>query len=226
MPTIAIVGAGSGLGQSIAKTFGSNGFSVALVSRTQSKLDALAAELGQAGIDAAGFAADVMDRPSLVDASARIKQRFGTVDVLEYSPAPHTPVPGITMASPLDVTVENIQPQLDYYLYGGITAAQQVLPDMLERGSGTLLFTTGAASLNPTQAAPEFANIAIAGAALRSWVLKLHQVTDGTGVYAAHVPLSVWIGTGGPETQPDTIAQHYWDLYTKRDGAEHHYNTF
>jgi NADP-dependent 3-hydroxy acid dehydrogenase YdfG len=226
MPTIAIVGAGSGLGQSIAKTFGSNGFSVALVSRTQSKLDTLAAELGQAGIDAAGFAADVMDRASLVGAFARIKQRFGTVDVLEYSPAPHTPVPGITQASPLDVTVENIQPQLDYYLYGGITAAQQVLPDMLERGSGTLLFTTGGASVDPTPAPPEFANIAIAGAALRSWVLKLHQVTDGTGVYAAHVPLSVWIGAGGPETQPDTIAQHYWDLYTKREGAEHHYNTF
>ncbi|MBB5826680.1 SDR family NAD(P)-dependent oxidoreductase [Micromonospora carbonacea] len=73
MPTIAIVGAGSGLGQSIAKTFGGNGFSVALVSRTQSKLDALAAELGQAGVDAAGFAADVMDRASLVDAFARIK---------------------------------------------------------------------------------------------------------------------------------------------------------
>ncbi|MFG1803920.1 SDR family NAD(P)-dependent oxidoreductase [Micromonospora carbonacea] len=226
MPTIAIVGAGSGLGQSIAKTFGGNGFSVALVSRTQSKLDALAAELGQAGVDAAGFAADVLDRASLVDAFARIKQRFGTVDVLEYSPAPHTPVPGITMASPLDVTVENIQPQLDYYLYGGITAAQQVLPDMLECGSGTLLFTTGGASVNPAQASPEFANIAIAGAALRSWVLKLHQVTEGTGVYAVHVPLSVWIGTGGPETQPDTIARHYWDLYTKREGAEHHYTAF
>ncbi|MFG1903913.1 SDR family NAD(P)-dependent oxidoreductase [Micromonospora carbonacea] len=226
MPTIAIVGAGSGLGQSIAKTFGGNGFSVALVSRTQSKLDALAAELGQAGVDAAGFAADVLDRASLVDAFARIKQRFGTVDVLEYSPAPHTPVPGITMASPLDITVENIQPQLDYYLYGGITAAQQVLPDMLERGSGTLLFTTGGASVNPAQASPEFANIAIAGAALRSWVLKLHQVTEGTGVYAVHVPLSVWIGTGGPETQPDTIARHYWDLYTKREGAEHHYTAF
>lgn len=226
MPSIAIVGAGAGLGQSIAKTFGRNGFSVALVSRTQSKLDTLAAELGQAGIEAAGFAADVMDRASLVDTFARIKQRFGTVDVLEYSPAPKSPVPGITMASPLEVTVENIQPQLDYYLYGGITAAQQVLPDMLERGSGTLLFTTGASSVDPTPAPPEFANIALASAALRSWVLKLHQVTDGTGVYAAHVPLSVWIGTGGPETQPDTIAQLYWDLYTKREGAEHHYNAF
>lgn len=34
MPTVAIVGAGSGLGLSIAKVFGRNGFSVALVART------------------------------------------------------------------------------------------------------------------------------------------------------------------------------------------------
>ena len=223
MPTIAIVGAGPGLGLSIAKVFGRNGFSVALVSRTQEKLDSLAAELGQAGIDAAGFAADVMNGPSLAAAFARIKDRFGDIDVLEYSPAPHNPVPGITMAGPLEATADNIQPQLDYYLFGGITATQQVLPDMIERGSGTLLYTTGGSSMDPLTAPPEFATVAVATAALRAWVLKLHQATTGTGVYAAHIPLFVWIGTGGPETQADTIAQHYWDIYTKRDGAEHSY---
>lgn len=223
MPTIAIVGAGPGLGLSIAEVFGRNGFSVALVSRTQEKLDSLAAELNAAGIDAAGFAADVMDGPSLAAAFARIKDRFGDIDVLEYSPAPHNPVPGITMAGSIEATVGNLQPQLDYYLYGGITATQQVLPAMIERGSGTLLYTTGGSSMDPLAAPPEFATVAVATAALRAWVLKLHQATAGTGVYAAHVPLFVWIGTGGPETQADTIARHYWDIYTKRDGAEHSY---
>ncbi|EXG82069.1 SDR family NAD(P)-dependent oxidoreductase [Cryptosporangium arvum] len=223
MPTIAIIGAGPGLGLSIAKVFGRNGFSVALVARTQEKLDSLAAELGEAGIDAAGFAADIMDRPSLTTALVRIKERFGRVDVLEYSPAPHNPVPGITMAGPLDVTVDNLQPQLDYYLYGGIAAAQQVLPDMIERDSGTLLFTTGGSSVDPLAAPPEFATVAVGAAALRTWTLKLHQATAGTGVYAAHVPIFAWIGAGGPETQADAIAQHYWDIYTKRDGAEHPY---
>ena len=42
-------------------------------------------------------------------------------------------------------------------------------------------------------------------------------------MYAAHVPIFAWIGSGGPETQADTIAQTYWDIYTKRDGAEHPY---
>jgi NADP-dependent 3-hydroxy acid dehydrogenase YdfG len=223
MPTIAIVGAGPGLGLSIATVFGRNGFSVALVARTQDKLDRLAAELAESGVDAAGFAADIMDRRSLAAAFTRIKERFGDIDVLEYSPAPHNPVPGVTMTTALDATVDNLQPQLDYYLYGALTAAQQVLPDMIKRDTGTLLFTTGGSSMDPLAAPPEFGTVAIGSAALRAWVLKLHQATAGTGVYAAHVPIFAWIGAGGPETQPDTIAQRYWDIFIKRDGAEHPY---
>jgi NADP-dependent 3-hydroxy acid dehydrogenase YdfG len=221
MPTIAIVGAGPGLGLSIAKVFGRNGFSVALVSRTQDKLDRLAAELGDAGIEAAGFAADVTDRPSVAAAFTRIKDRFGRIDVLEYSPAPT--MSADAMIAPLDATVDNLRPELDYYLYGGLTAARQVLPDMIERDSGTILVTTGGSSMDPLAGPPEFGNIAVATAALRAWVLKLHQVTAGTGVYTAHVPIFAWIGAGGPDTQADTIAQRYWDIYTKRDGAEHPY---
>ena len=50
MPTIAIVGAGTGLGLSLARTFGAQGFSVALISRNEAKLDALVAELASDGI--------------------------------------------------------------------------------------------------------------------------------------------------------------------------------
>jgi len=127
------------------------------------------------------------------------------------------------MIAPLDATVDNLRPELDYYLYGGLTAARQVLPDLIERDSGTILFTTGGSSMDPLAGPPEFGNIAVATAALRAWVLKLHQVTAGTGVYAAHVPIFAWIGAGGPETQSDNIAQRYWDIHTKRDGAEHPY---
>lgn len=221
MPTIVIVGAGPGLGLSLGKVFGRHGFTVALVARTQDKLDALTAGLGEPGIDAAGFAADVMDRTSLTAAFARIKERYGSVEVLEYSPAPHHPVPGITMAGPLEASVQNVQPQPDYYLYGAMTAAQQVLPEMTERGSGTLLFTTGASFVDPQAAPAHFGTTAIATAALRARVLTLHQALTDKNVYAAHAPLAVWIGSGGPQTQADAIAAHYWDLHTRRDGAEH-----
>lgn len=223
MPTIAIVGAGPGLGLSIAKTFGGSGFSVALLARTQTKLDTLAAELNAAGIEAVGFAADVMEPASVATAFDRIKQRFGAVDVLEFSPAVHTPVPGVGNPGPLDAGRADIQPQIDYYLYGGIAATQQVLPAMIERGSGTILYTTGGTSQDPLAGPAEFTTTTIGSGALRSYALKLHQATADTGVYVAHVPIFAWIGAGGPETQPDTIAQHYWTVHTGHAGPEHPY---
>jgi NAD(P)-dependent dehydrogenase (short-subunit alcohol dehydrogenase family) len=221
MPAIAIVGAGPGLGLSIARTFGHQGFAVALVARNKEKLDGLVAQLAEDGIEATAFSADVMDRPTLVAAFHRIKERYGDVDVLEYSPAPHSPVPGVTMADALDVTVDNVRAQLEFYLYGAITAVQQVLPAMIERGHGTLLFSTGASSVNPM---PMMGNAGIAGAGLRNWALNLNQVLAGQGIYAAHIPLAVWMGRGGPESEPDTIARLYWDLYTTRTEAEHLYD--
>ena len=66
------------------------------------------------------------DHPALTQALTDAAARFGSIDVLEYSPAPHSPVPGITLAAPSEATVENLQPQIDYYLYGALHAAQVV----------------------------------------------------------------------------------------------------
>ena len=61
MTTLAIVGAGPGLGAAVARRFGAEGFSVALISRSQDRVDALAAELSAAGVTARGYAANVRD---------------------------------------------------------------------------------------------------------------------------------------------------------------------
>jgi NADP-dependent 3-hydroxy acid dehydrogenase YdfG len=221
MSTIAIIGAGPGMGQAIARTFGGRGFDVALISRTQARLDELAGQLATEGITAKGFAADVMDRASLTAALEAATSHFGAIDVLEYSPAPHSPVPGITLATPSEATVENLQPQLEYYLYGALHAAQVVLPAMREAGAGTLLFTTGGGSVDPV---PMLGNVNAAAAALRNWVLNLNKELSGTGVYAGHVAISVWIGNEGPEgipsAEPDQIAPAYWELHEARDRAE------
>ncbi|MEV0794896.1 SDR family NAD(P)-dependent oxidoreductase [Kribbella sp. NPDC050459] len=222
MPTIAIVGAGPGMGLAIACTFGSRGFDVALIARTPAKLDALVEQLGQDGIKAAAFPADIMDRPALTAALDAAAARFGSVDVLEYSPAPHTPVAGLTMVTPSESTVDDLQPQLEYNLYGAVTAARAVLPAMRDAGAGTLLFTTGGGSVNPN---PMLGNVNAAAAALRNWVLNLHNELAGTGVYAAHVAISTWIGDNAPEgfpsATPEQIAPLYWDLYEGRDQAEY-----
>ena len=83
---IAVFGAGTGLGVSVARRFGREGFRVALVARRKERLDALVAQLADEGVEAAPFAADLSDPtgvPALVDA---IRDRFGRIDVVEYGP--------------------------------------------------------------------------------------------------------------------------------------------
>lgn len=222
MPTIAIVGAGTGLGLAIARSFGSDGYSVALVSRNPEKLDALVTTLTAEGITAAAFPADVLDRPALTAALAAATERFGTIDVLEYSPVDATAGP----LAPVDVrqaTPEDVQPQVEYLLYGAMAATAAVLPAMLEAGSGTVIVTTGAGSVHPV---PMFGNVTAGGAALRNWALNLGAAleADGTGVHVAHVAIGVWITDQAPEgvasLTADEIAPRYRELVTARDVHE------
>ena len=65
MTTLAIIGAGQGLGAAVARRFGREGFTVALVSRHQGRVDALASQLQADGVTAQGYTADVRDPASL-----------------------------------------------------------------------------------------------------------------------------------------------------------------
>ena len=221
MPTIAIVGAGSGMGLAIAELFGSKGFQVALLARNPDNLDKLVGALSATGVSAAGFPADVMQRDGLTQALHDAAAHFGGIDVLEYSPAVHTPAAGFNPVSPSASTVADLQPQIDYNLHGAVTAAHAVLPAMRNTGSGTLLFTTGAGSINPSLM---LGNINPAQAALRNWTINLHNELAGTGVYVGHVAIGVWIGDGAPEGVPTAtahqIAPVYWDLHSSRDASE------
>ena len=100
MPSIAIIGAGPQLGLAIARTFGAQGYDVALIARNRAKLDSLVGQLASDGITAAAFPADVLDHPALTQAIGDAAARFGGIDVLE-----------------------DVQEQIESQLYGAIAAA-------------------------------------------------------------------------------------------------------
>lgn len=222
MTSIAIVGAGPQLGLTIARTFGSQGFDVALISRNRAKLDGLVGELAAEGINAGAFPADILDRNALAQALKDAAVQFGGIDVLEYSPVGTFGITALT--APAETEPSHVEFEMNFQLYGAIAATQAVLPAMREAGAGTLLYTTGAGSIWPD---PRVANVNAAAAALRNWAMNLHkELADaGTGIQAAHVGIDASIGVsvipGVEAARPEQIAPLYWELHTtRRDEAE------
>jgi len=211
MKTIAIVGAGTGLGLSIAKKFGQNGFQVALIARNQEKLNDLVAELNTSGIEAAAFTADITDKAQISSAFTSIREKYGFIDVLEYSPIPSVQ----NLAGTLAVNEENALQQFQFNVLGAISSISEVLPVMLEKNTGALLFTTGGSSIHPT---PVMGNVGIAMAGLRNHILNLNTELSDKGIYAGHIGIGVWMQEGSGVQ--DKIAEIWYDMYTKRDRAE------
>lgn len=211
MKNIVIVGAGPGLGMSIAKKFGKNGFRVALIARNEEKLNQLVIELEQLGIEAASFQADILNKDQISLAFATIKEKYGFIDVVEYSPTPSID----TVTNALDVTEENALYQFQFNVLGAISSIREVLPDMLDKQSGALLFTTGGAAVNPV---PMMGNVGIAVSGLRNYIFNLNSELKDKGIYAGHISIGIWMQ---PNSRvQDKIADIWYDMYTKRDRVE------
>ncbi|WP_186308383.1 SDR family NAD(P)-dependent oxidoreductase [Paraburkholderia sp. BCC1885] len=77
MKTIVIVGAGPRLGLAIAKRFGREGYRAVLIARRAEPLATMTATLGEEGIEAKGYVADVTDEESLERAFMQINRVSG-----------------------------------------------------------------------------------------------------------------------------------------------------
>ena len=228
--TIAVFGAGPGLGRSVARRFGREGFDVALIARTRPRLEAFAEELAVDGIEATGFVADLADRDALPGVVEAIAARFGHIDVLEYAISGTDWLSRQTAVR--DTDAASFEFPLDLLLRSPVTLVQSVLPGMVERGDGAVLFGLGVGASLPF---PQVANVGTAGAAARSYLHNLHVDLAGTGVYAGLLQVAGLVGDSDaarfvaenwdpsllPEPlDPADLADAMWDLYVKRDRFE------
>jgi short-subunit dehydrogenase len=236
--TIAIFGAGSGLGTSVALRFGREGYKVALVARRREPLEALAARLALEKVEAHVFQADLSlpDRISAV--VSEIVTTMGSIDVVEYAPvAVDQPIP----ATQLDVPT--LQHLLNLYLLTPIALVKLVLPGMVERGNGGILVGLGASAL---ESRPFMSGLGPAMAAARNYFHTLHGEVADKGIYVGAVLVTAVIqrsashqalasgelsialpeGMELPAVDPDLLANEYWNLYARRDRVESIYPPF
>jgi NAD(P)-dependent dehydrogenase (short-subunit alcohol dehydrogenase family) len=212
MTTIAIVGAGPGLGAAVARRFGAEGFAVGLVSRNQDRADGLAAQLVGEGIQAKGFAADVRNPAALARALESVTETLGPIEVLQYSPLPQKDF----MRPVLETTPADLVGPVEFSIYGPVAAVHQVIPGMrfLGKNRGTILFVNGGTALVP-RAHLTGTSIAFAGQA--AFVRLLHDTLGEEGIHVAQLVIGGSIVAGDKEKDPEILAGILWDLHDKRD---------
>lgn len=218
MKTLAIIGAGKGLGLSLAKRFGKEGFQIALVARNAVKLQEMVDELKTVGIEASYFAADLYSKEQINEAITAIKQKYGQIDVLEFSPTAGNFPP----TSTLELTAENAKNIIEGHVLSAINIVNNVLPDMLAKKDGALLFTTGLSSLYPM---PMLGNLGIAMSGLRNYIANLHTELLPEGIFVGHRALGVLIKEPGEGTvnDPDQIADMWYQAYAEKKVWEEEY---
>ncbi|MEG3613725.1 SDR family NAD(P)-dependent oxidoreductase [Isoptericola haloaureus] len=205
MPTMAIIGAGPNLGAAVARRFGREGFSVALVSRDQQKLDALAAELGADGVTARGYAADVRDGASLEAALGRAAEDLGEITALQYSPLPAREY----LKPVLDLTPELALDALSFSALGLISAVRAVLPGMRRAGEGSIVLINGGTSV---KARAGFAGTSVAFPAESAYGEMLHDALADEGIRVAQLVIPGAIPKLQLENGIDDVAERVWEL--------------
>ena len=212
MTTIAIIGAGPGLGAAVARRFGREGFSVGLVSRNQQRLDELAAGLAEDGVEARGFAADVRDPESLSSALERVTQTLGPIEVLQYSPLPEKHF----MRPVMETTVQDLVGPVEFSIYGAVAAVHQVVPGMrfLGENRGSILFVNGGAAVKPGRAVT---GVSVAFAGQAAYAQLLNEVLGEEGIQVSQLVIGGAIVEGDKDKSPEVLAEKLWDLHAKRD---------
>jgi NADP-dependent 3-hydroxy acid dehydrogenase YdfG len=210
MTTLAILGAGAGLGLATARKFGEAGFGIGLVARRQDKLDGLVQEL--TGVAATGVAADAGDPEGTAAALDCIADRLGPVDVLLFSP-----LPSLDWIKPVtQTTPDDLRASLELSVVGAVGAVNAVLPGMRRRGHGTVLFTTGGGAIALKAA---LASSGITYAAEVAYARMLHDTVAADGVHVAHTAI---VGALGPglEHEPSKVADVLWRQHQDRDAFQ------
>ncbi|KQO63703.1 SDR family NAD(P)-dependent oxidoreductase [Curtobacterium sp. Leaf261] len=209
MSTIAIIGAGKGLGLTVARRFGREGFAVALIARNQERVDALAETLRDEGISAEGFTADVRDTASLQRALVHAAERLGIIEVLQYSPLPAKEF----MRPTLETTAEDLVGPIEFSVYGPVTAARQVIPGMRSLGKGSILFVNGASAVR-ARGAVTGTSIAFAGES--AYAELLHEALEPENIHVAQLIIPRGIGGGEESHEPSVLADTLWRLHSER----------
>jgi NAD(P)-dependent dehydrogenase (short-subunit alcohol dehydrogenase family) len=217
-PVTVVAGAGPGMGRALAQRFVQGGMRVAILARNAHKLGALAAAVGP---DAHPIACDLTDPNAVSAAFAQVDRELGSAQCVIFNAGAFRP------GAVLDIAAQDFLECWKIGCFAGFLVGQQAARRMVERGSGSILFTGATASL---RGSARFANLASPKFALRALAQSMARELGPRGVHVAHVIIDGQIRSAGrdeadasrgPDSQlePAAIAEAYWQLHLQPRSA-------
>jgi NAD(P)-dependent dehydrogenase (short-subunit alcohol dehydrogenase family) len=209
-----IVGAGSGLSASIARSFAGAGMKIALAARSTGDLVPLATSLG-----AKTFACDAVSADAVKKLYIDVAGAFGDPYVVVYNASYRTRGPVV------DLVPAEVEKSLAVTAFGGFLVAQEAARRMLAKGAGVILFTGASASV---KGYPQSAPFAMGKFALRGLAQSMARELAPQGIHVAHVVVDGGIRSAQrpdppdrPDAMldPDAIAASYLHLLTQPRSA-------
>lgn len=132
-----ITGASSGIGYATSKLFAREGARIVVAARRQPELDALVEEINHAGGLAVALAGDVKDEAFAQALVELAIGRFGGLDVAFNNAG----TIGEMKATP-DMSLSEWEDSIKTNLTSAFLGAKYQIPAMLDRGGGSLIFTS------------------------------------------------------------------------------------
>lgn len=229
-PLAVVIGAGPGLGIALIRRFARGGMAVAFLARRPEAVARYRNELQAEGLETTGFVADAGDPEAVSRVFAELRRSRGEAEVLVYNAAIIEPSRFVTRSGIAEAQygdapgwkAHGAPVDFDYLMAsfrtnvaGALHAAQQVAPDMMARGRGTILLTGGVLAFGPWI---EWGAVSLGKAALRSLGHSLFKELTPLGVQVATVAIHGTMAKGTPYDH-DLVADAYWRL-AQRPQAE------
>ena len=170
--TVFIAGGSSGINLGIADAFARHGAAVAILSRSQERIDTALDQLRAHGGAAEGYSADVRDAAAVADALQQAHARFGPIDVLVSGAA------GNFLAPALGMSANGFKTVVDIDLLGGFNVLRAA-HEYLRKPGASVISISASQAFVPT---PYQAHVCAAKAGMDMLTRTLAMEWGGDGI--------------------------------------------
>ena len=193
-PVCLVLGAGAGIGGTVATRFAQEGYHSCLCRRSDQKgLDKLVGNIESEGGSASGYLLNAIEDNVIEDLITSIESEIGPIEVLVYNLGAQT---GMKLLQ--ETTHKEFEWGWRMANFGLFRASKVICPLMEDRGKGTILVTSATAAMRGNKTQHSHAS-AMGGR--RMLCQSLNAEFSSKGIHVAHIVID------GAVDAPDTLGK-------------------